>query len=462
MPHGGMMTARMAEIRFPARSRRHRPPSRRPRRQPIRSTRWRRRSGSSTPPPSARPARSTPRPSCARDSRRLGHARRPARRARAALVDRTEEIRADCERLSALMERTAKLVAERDAERAPCDAAPEPEAATPAPPSRPTRPHAGSRRARRPAAGARAGAEPAPRRARRAATRPRARWSPASRRAGARAEHLRGRPPDRHPDGDRGLEPQSRSSGACGSSSASSTPTRPSTRSSAPAQRSRMTMADPAPRARAGLGASSELRRSVSQATERIHEIIDAAERVAVEIRTRRGGARPSATWPSAAREADRCRRARGPRRLERARRACSPSERPRASSARLDAAAAASSSAVLGEPRAPRRPPLAGARAAASRRAAEPAAAPEPEATSAVAGVRRRARPERRSRARLARPTAEALLRATQMAVTGKDRDEIVAVLRADFPSVDADVDRRRDPRLASARPASCEQVTS
>ena len=54
-----------------------------------------------------------------------------------------------------------------------------------------------------------------------------------------------------------------------------------------PSERSRMTMAspsadDPSPAS----GASSELRRSVGQATERIHEIIDAAERVAVEIRS--------------------------------------------------------------------------------------------------------------------------------------------------------------------------------
>ncbi len=35
---------------------------------------------------------------------------------------------------------------------------------------------------------------------------------------------------------------------------------------------------------------------------------------------------------------------------------------------------------------------------------------------------------------------TSEALLRATQLAVTGKDRDEIAHVLRADFPGVDAE----------------------
>ena len=35
---------------------------------------------------------------------------------------------------------------------------------------------------------------------------------------------------------------------------------------------------------------------------------------------------------------------------------------------------------------------------------------------------------------------TAEALLRATQMAVTGKDRDEIARALRTDFPAIDAD----------------------
>ncbi len=35
---------------------------------------------------------------------------------------------------------------------------------------------------------------------------------------------------------------------------------------------------------------------------------------------------------------------------------------------------------------------------------------------------------------------TSEALLRATQLAVTGKDRDEIADVLRADFPGVDTE----------------------
>ena len=35
---------------------------------------------------------------------------------------------------------------------------------------------------------------------------------------------------------------------------------------------------------------------------------------------------------------------------------------------------------------------------------------------------------------------TAEALLRATQMAVTGKDRDQIAQALRTDFPAIDAD----------------------
>jgi hypothetical protein len=46
-----------------------------------------------------------------------------------ALVDRTEEIRGDCRRLSDLMERTAKLVADRDA-REPVEAAPSPAAET--------------------------------------------------------------------------------------------------------------------------------------------------------------------------------------------------------------------------------------------------------------------------------------------------------------------------------------------
>jgi hypothetical protein len=43
-----------------------------------------------------------------------------------ALVERTDQIRADCERLSSLMDRTAKLVAARDAEAAGTTPAPTP------------------------------------------------------------------------------------------------------------------------------------------------------------------------------------------------------------------------------------------------------------------------------------------------------------------------------------------------
>jgi hypothetical protein len=46
----------------------------------------------------------------------------------AALVDRTQEIRSDCERLSALMERTARLIAERDKGAPAAPPQPEPEA----------------------------------------------------------------------------------------------------------------------------------------------------------------------------------------------------------------------------------------------------------------------------------------------------------------------------------------------
>jgi hypothetical protein len=55
-----------------------------------------------------------------------------------ALVERTDQIRADCERLSSLMARTAKLVAERDGGAAPSAPAPKP-AVSEAPPAPVTR-----------------------------------------------------------------------------------------------------------------------------------------------------------------------------------------------------------------------------------------------------------------------------------------------------------------------------------
>jgi hypothetical protein len=55
-----------------------------------------------------------------------------------ALVERTDQIRADCERLSSLMDRTAKLVAARDAEAAGTTPTPAPTAeATSTPPPAP-------------------------------------------------------------------------------------------------------------------------------------------------------------------------------------------------------------------------------------------------------------------------------------------------------------------------------------
>ncbi|HET9249054.1 MAG TPA: hypothetical protein VFP13_03825, partial [Actinomycetota bacterium] len=57
----------------------------------------------------------------------------------------------------------------------------------------------------------------------------------------------------------------------------------------------------------------------------------------------------------------------------------------------------------------------------------------PEPAAVTAYAGTSEDAGASEDR-------TSEALLRATQLAVTGKDRDEIADVLRADYPGVDTE----------------------
>jgi hypothetical protein len=195
-------------------------------------------------------------------------------------------------------------------------------------------------------------------------------------------------------------------------------------------------MADAAPEGPGGgLGASSELRRSVGAATERIHEIIDAAERVALEIRA--DAEREAAAYLAERRnEADRLVGERTASLDQLTRKLADNAERFKRQAEQtlgeLDAVIAEARAGLLsGVPPAEREPELRPVEPG------EPAPAPEPEAAllSAYPGG---AADE--PAAESADATAEALLRATQLAVTGKGRDEVVSVLRADFPSVDAE----------------------
>ncbi len=197
-------------------------------------------------------------------------------------------------------------------------------------------------------------------------------------------------------------------------------------------------------------GTSSELRRLVGQATERIHEIIDAAERVALQIRS---DAETEAQTYLAERmlEADRLATERTAtldvltRRLaDNAEQFRNEAERMLAEldqvveEARADVYRNGSIAAVESETRLepvpapkPAEPEL---RSVEPELPPEPEVAPAPQKVSVAAypgtGAADEAEPDR---------TAEALLRATQMAVTGQDRSEIVAVLESDFPGVDA-----------------------
>lgn len=202
-------------------------------------------------------------------------------------------------------------------------------------------------------------------------------------------------------------------------------------------------MGDPSPAGRA----SSELRRSVEQASERIHEIIDAAERVAVEIRSE-AEVEAESYMAERRREADRLVAERtaaldqlsltvadiGERFKQRADQMLSELDQVVAE-ARRGAYRNAPLAAVEPEP-APRGP--------------EPApreSEPQPAVASAYPGRATGSTvpegavgPAAAAAAGDADTTAEALLRATQMAVTGKDRDEIARALRTDFPAIDAD----------------------
>jgi len=196
--------------------------------------------------------------------------------------------------------------------------------------------------------------------------------------------------------------------------------------------------------------ATSELRRSVGAATDRIHEIIDAAERVATEIRSD-AEAEADAYMAQRRREADAlaAERTRGLDDLTRtladsAEQFKRQAEGMLADLDRVIAQARAGVDRDLG-PVAPA-PSAKGEperRAEAPVRPLQPAPdpEPEPEPEPAKPAIAVAAYPGTADGGEAGSDqTSEALLRATQMAVTGKDRDEITASLRADFPGVDAD----------------------
>ncbi len=218
-----------------------------------------------------------------------------------------------------------------------------------------------------------------------------------------------------------------------------------------------MTMASPsADDPSSASGASSELRRSVGQATERIHEIIDAAERVAVEIRSD-AEAEAERYLEERRREADRLAGERTAALDQLTKTLANSAERFKHQAEQM----LADLDRVISEARAGvyRNGAL-----AAVETEAEPAPEPrpaEPELRSVVPEPEpelRPVEPEPSEPSRIvstysgseaetpaadadsADQTSEALLRATQMAVTGQDRAEIAAALRADFPGVDTD----------------------
>lgn len=196
-------------------------------------------------------------------------------------------------------------------------------------------------------------------------------------------------------------------------------------------------------------GAGSDLRRSVNQATDRIHEIIDEAERVAADIRAE-AERQASAYLAERRREADRLFSERSAALDDLGRRLGDAAERFRVQAdemlAELDVAIAEAKSSARPEvapaPAEPERQPL--------RRATDlepdrrrPAAGERPVAFSAYPGTAPR-RPEPVPPVAPEPPsagpdeTAEALLRATQLAVSGRDRSEIERALRESFPAVD------------------------
>jgi len=191
--------------------------------------------------------------------------------------------------------------------------------------------------------------------------------------------------------------------------------------------------------------ATSELRRSVGQATNRIHEIIDAAERVATEIRTD-AEAEAQAYLDERRREADRFAAERTRALDQLSATLTDTAERFKREAETL----LADLDGVIAQARAGVDRDLAPAAPAPSadrepeRRPLAPAPEPEPAAEEpapvAVASYADTAAERAEAGEPEADQTSEALLRATQMAVTGKDRAEIIAALRNDFPLVDAE----------------------
>jgi hypothetical protein len=253
-----------------------------------------------------------------------------------------------------------------------------------------------------------------------------------------------------------------------------------------------MTMAYP-PSDQPGAGGSPELRRSVGEATERIHEIIDAAERVASDIR---GDAEAEARTYIAERraEADRAAEERSRSLDQLTKSLADTAERFKHEAERmlaeLDQAIVEARAGVyrhgavsaLGddpapapaprepeptrepEPLAPERDPLSFESMSREPRRTrkpvglEPLPPLEPQddpfqlppldpqeigrdrpraAVSAYPGRSDRSWRDE-SPAPSADQTSEALLRATQLAVTGKGRDEITDILRTDYPGLD------------------------
>ncbi|MDX6582320.1 MAG: hypothetical protein QOI10_1504 [Solirubrobacterales bacterium] len=240
-------------------------------------------------------------------------------------------------------------------------------------------------------------------------------------------------------------------------------------------------------------GMPSDLRRSLGEATDRIHEIVDAAERVAAQIRAdAEADARSYLAERKAEADALAGERSEDLDRLTRT--VADTADQFRQQAERM----LADLDRVLADARAGvrREAPLAAVESAprpepfAPAPAPEPARTPEPELTPlpkldfdakafereleapapapapkpfapAPEPVREpepfererpaaivTAYPGRETEAAAAEPSArtdrdvyaEALLRATQLAVTGKSRDEIAEVLRADFPAVESE----------------------
>jgi hypothetical protein len=225
-----------------------------------------------------------------------------------------------------------------------------------------------------------------------------------------------------------------------------------------------MTMSSPAPEDRAPrVDPSSELRRSMGQATERIHEIIDAAERVAAEIRAD-AEAEARSYLAERKREAELLVKDRTQALDQLTKTLADSAEGFKHQAERmladLDRAIVEARAGVY-------RNGAAAAVEAEPEPEPEPEPMPEPEPRSVFPELeyeRRPVEPEPLQRQRPAAvvssypsrretdapapapasesvdATSEALLRATQMAVTGKGRAEIAEVLHADFPGVDTD----------------------